>query len=107
MIYMFIASKVIDLVQVGLDYSKSVMIVTSKPKEIAAEIIRKLERGVTFFNAEGAYSQTKKKVVYSIVNRAQLTDIKEIIHQYDPEAFVAIGEISEVLGEGFANWKGH
>jgi uncharacterized membrane-anchored protein YitT (DUF2179 family) len=107
MIYMFIASKVIDLVQVGLDYSKSVMVVTHKHQEIASEIISKLERGVTYFVAEGAYSQSSKKVVYSIVNRAQLTQIKEIVRKYDPEAFVAIGEVSEVVGEGFASWKGH
>lgn len=107
MIYMFIASKVIDLVQNGLDYSKSVMIVTNKPEEIAAEIIKTLERGVTYFAAEGAYSQTPKKVVYSIVNRTQLTQIKEIVHSYDPDAFVSIADVSEVVGEGFAGWKGH
>lgn len=107
MIYMFIASKVIDLVQVGLDYSKSVMVVTAKHQEIASEIISKLERGVTYFVAEGAYSQNKKKVVYSIVNRAQLTQIKEIVHRHDPEAFLAIADVSEVVGEGFSGWKGH
>jgi len=107
MIYMFIASKVIDLVQAGLDYSKSVMIVTNKPEEIAAEIINTLQRGVTYFAAEGAYSQTKKKVVYSIVNRTQLTPIKEIVHRHDPDAFVSIADVSEVVGEGFASWKGH
>lgn len=107
MIYMFIAAKVIDLVQVGLNYSKSVMVVTAKPEQIAAEIIETVDRGVTYFEAEGAYTQTKKKVVYSVVNRAQLTQIKDIVHRHDPEAFVAVGDVSEVLGEGFASWKGH
>lgn len=106
-IYMFIATKIIDLIQVGLNYSKSVMIVTDKPEEITTEIINHLERGVTYFIAEGAYSKTQKKVVYSIVNRAQLTQIKEIVHRHDPEAFVAISDVSEVVGEGFASWKGH
>lgn len=107
MIYMFIASRVIDLVQVGLNYSKSVMVVTDRPEGIAAEIISKLERGVTYFVAEGAYSETKKKVIYSIISRTQLTQIKEIVQRHDPEAFMAIGDVSEVLGEGFASWKGH
>ena len=107
MIYMFIATKVIDLVQGGLDYSKSLIVVTDKPYEIASDIIKKLERGVTFFDAEGAYSGTKKKVIYCIVNRAQLTSAKEIIHGHDPQAFLAIGEVTEVLGEGFSKWKGH
>jgi uncharacterized membrane-anchored protein YitT (DUF2179 family) len=107
MIYMFIAAKVIDLVQVGLDYSKSVMVVTEQPEAIAADIIKILERGVTYFKAEGAYSQTNKKVIYSIVNRTQLTQAKEIIHKHDPEAFVSIADVAEVVGEGFKSWKGH
>jgi uncharacterized membrane-anchored protein YitT (DUF2179 family) len=107
MIYMFIASKMIDLVQVGLDYSKSVMIITDQSEQIAGEIIKKLERGVTYFVAEGAYSQSQKKVVYSIINRAQLTQLKEIVHRNDPQAFMAIGDVSEVVGEGFSSWKGH
>lgn len=105
MIYMFIASKIIDLVQVGLNYSKAVMIVTEKHEEISVEILQQLERGVTYFIAEGAYSKTPRKVIYSIVNRAQLTLMKDIIHKIDSNAFVAIGEVSEVLGEGFSQFK--
>lgn len=105
MIYMFIATKVIDLVQVGLNYSKSIMVVTDKPHVIAEDIIKNLGRGVTFFEAEGAYSKTTKKVVYSIVNRAQLSQVKEIIHKHDPAAFVTVGDVSEVVGEGFISWK--
>ena len=63
MIYMFIASKVIDLVQGGLDYSKSVMVITENYDVIADEIINKLDRGVTFFSAEGAYTKKSKKVL--------------------------------------------
>ena len=104
-IYMFIAAKVIDLVQVGLNYSKSIMVVTDKPHIIASEIIKNLGRGVTFFEAEGAYSKSTKKVVYSVVSRAQLSQVKDIIHKLDPDAFVTIGDVSEVLGEGFVSWK--
>ncbi|UWG99250.1 YitT family protein [Dehalobacter sp. DCM] len=107
MIYMFIAAKVIDLVQVGLDYNKSVLIVTEKPDAIAAEIIGCVNRGATFFHAEGAFSNTPKKVIYSVINRAQLTQVKEIVHRHDPDAFVSIGDVSEVVGEGFTPWKGH
>ncbi len=105
MIYMFIATKVIDLVQVGLNYSKSVMVITDKPHIIASDIIKSVGRGVTFFEAEGAYSKVNKKVIYSIVNRAQLSQIKEIIHRHDPDAFITIGDVSEVVGEGFIDWK--
>lgn len=106
-IYMFIATKVIDLVQEGMSHYKSVMIITSKPQEIAEDIMAKLDRGVTYFNASGAYSGETKRVVYSVISRTQLSQIKEIIHNRDAQAFVAISEIPEVVGEGFSSWKGH
>lgn len=107
MIYMFIATKVIDLVQVGLNYSKSVLVVTAKPEIIAADIIKNLSRGVTYFSAEGAYSQTSRKVIYTVVTRTQLSQLKDIIRKHDPEAFVTIADVSEVVGEGFNSWVGH
>lgn len=107
MIYMFIATKVIDLVQEGLNHSKSVLVVTTQPNTIAQDIMDKLDRGVTLFNAVGAYSGENKQVVYCIINRTEISQVKEIIHQRDPRAFLAISDIPEVVGEGFSAWKGH
>ncbi|MHB8075263.1 YitT family protein [Desulfosporosinus fructosivorans] len=107
MIYMFICTRVVDLVQVGLSHSKSVMVVTTHPQRIADEIMAKLERGVTLFEATGAFSGEAKKVVYCVINRAELSQIKEIVREQDPQAFVAISEVPEVVGEGFSTWKGH
>ncbi|KLU67905.1 hypothetical protein DEAC_c03120 [Desulfosporosinus acididurans] len=107
MIYMFIATRVVDLVQEGLSYSKSVMVVTSCPQEIANEIMSKLERGVTLFQATGAFSGESKQVVYCVINRTELSQLKEIVREQDPMSFVAISEVPEVVGEGFSSWKGH
>lgn len=107
MIYMFIATRVVDLVQVGLSHSKSVMVVTTNPQGIADAIMEKLDRGVTLFQATGAFSGEAKQVVYCVINRTELSQIKEIIREQDPLAFVAISEVPEVVGEGFSPWKGH
>ncbi|AFM42016.1 hypothetical protein Desaci_3109 [Desulfosporosinus acidiphilus SJ4] len=107
MIYMFIATRVVDLVQEGLSHSKSVMVVTSHPQRIANEIMSKLERGVTLFQATGAFSGESKQVVYCVINRTELSQLKEIVREQDPVAFVAISEVPEVVGEGFSSWKGH
>ncbi|MHB8124814.1 MAG: YitT family protein [Desulfitobacteriaceae bacterium] len=107
MVYMFIASKVIDLVQEGMNHSKSVMIVTCKPQQIAQEIMSRLERGVTFLNAIGAFSGEPKQIVYCVISRAELSQIKEIVREYDPLSFMAISEVPEVVGEGFSSWRGH
>ncbi|MFZ3131361.1 MAG: YitT family protein [Desulfosporosinus sp.] len=107
MIYMFIATRVVDLVQEGLSHSKSVMVVTSHSQIIADEIMAKLGRGVTLFQATGAFSGEAKQVVYCVINRTELSQIKEIVRKQDPQAFVAISEVPEVVGEGFSAWKGH
>lgn len=107
MIYMFIATRVVDLVQEGLSHSKSVMVVTTQAQRIADEIMAKLERGVTLFHATGAFSGEAKQVVYCVINRTELSQIKEIVRVQDPKAFVAISEVPEVVGEGFSPWKGH
>jgi len=107
MIYMFIATRVVDLVQEGLSVSKSVLVVTTQPQRIAEQIMAKLERGVTLFQAIGAFSGDAKQVVYCVINRSELSQIKEIVRDQDPQAFVAISEVPEVVGEGFSSWKGH
>lgn len=107
MIYMFIATRVVDFVQEGLSHSKSVMVVTTNPQGIAEEIMGKLERGVTLFQAIGAFSGEAKQVVYCVINRAELSQVKEIVRNQDPQAFLAISEVPEVVGEGFSSWKGH
>ena len=107
MIYMFIATRVVDLVQEGLSHSKSVMVVTAQPQRIADEIMAKLERGVTLFQATGAFSGEAKQVVYCVINRTELSQFKEIVRDLDPQAFLAISEVPEVVGEGFSTWKGH
>ncbi len=107
LIYMFIATRVVDLVQEGLSHSKSVMVVTTRPQTIAEEIMVKLGRGVTLFQATGAFSGEAKQVVYCVINRTELSQIKKIVLDQDPQAFLAISEVPEVVGEGFSSWKGH
>lgn len=107
LIYMFIATKVIDLVQEGVNPSKALLVISNEPQKIADEIMTKLERGVTFFNAVGAFSGEPKQVIYCIVRRTELSQVKEIIHKHDSRAFMAISEIPEVVGEGFSSWRGH
>lgn len=107
MIYMFIATKVIDMVQEGNNPSKSVLVVTRNPQPIAQEIMDKLGRGVTLFKAVGAYSGEDKEVVYCVVSRTQLSQVKGIIRQYDSHAFMSIIDVPEVVGEGFSPWRGH
>ncbi len=100
-IYMFIATRVIDLVQEGINHSKSVIIVSGKPQQIAQAIMSRLNRGVTFISGTGAFSGQPKNIIYCVINRAELSRIKDIVHEHDPQSFMAISEVTELSGKVF------
>lgn len=103
LIAMYIAYQIVDKVQEGIDQKKNVMIVSDKAEEMADVIMSTLNRGVTFLQAEGAYSKCNKKVIYCILTTTQISKLKEIIEEYDPKAFMTIQSIQEVQGTGFKN----
>ncbi|HFU3800155.1 TPA: YitT family protein [Streptococcus suis] len=96
-----VASKVIDFVTEGGYGSKGVMIVSQKSEQLAQAIDSEIERGVTFIKAQGFYSKTDINMIYSVIYKSQLQEMKELIHRIDPHAFITITDAHEVLGEGF------
>lgn len=97
----FIAFKTIDIVQQGLDESKSVWIISDQHEEIGDAINARLGRGVTYLVGEGAYTGDDKKVIFCVITRLEESKIKDIVNHYDNSAFVAIGNVSEVKGGRF------
>lgn len=94
----FVIYKTIDVVLDGLDDSKAVMVISNKPDEIAKIITHELSRGVTFIKGQGAYSGENKKIIYCIVNRLELSKIREAVVEHDKDAFITIENIHEVQG---------
>ena len=97
----FIASKVIDIVVLGMEESKSIYIISDEIEEIGQAIMNRLGRGVTYLHGEGAYTGNNKKVIFCIITRLEESKMKEIVRTIDTEAFLAIGNISEVKGGRF------
>ena len=97
-IYMFVCGRVINLVVKGFCDRKSIMIISDRADEIAAQILKHQGRGITFLEGEGAYFHQKKKVILSVISLTDLPKIKELILQCDSQAFVVIHETVEVLG---------
>lgn len=97
----FIAFKTIDIVQQGLDESKSVWIISDQHEEIGDAINARLGRGVTYLTGEGAYTGDDKKVIFCVITRLEEFKLKDIVNHYDKSAFVAIGNVSEVKGGRF------
>jgi uncharacterized membrane-anchored protein YitT (DUF2179 family) len=96
-----VSSKVIDLVQEGARSARSALIVSQRPDDVRQAILRDLERGVTILQGRGGYTQAERPVLLCAVQRNELSRLKRLIHQIDPAAFVIIGSVHEVLGEGF------
>ena len=100
-IALFITSKVIDGIVVGLDYAKEVTIISKSAPDISREIIKNLERGVTGVKCIGLYSGKENMMLVSVIKRNQIVKIKNIVQKYDKNAFVIVSEVKEVIGEGF------
>ena len=100
-IAVFLVTKVSDGLIEGLKFSKSVYIITDKPDSISAMIMSDLDRGVTGISAKGMYSGQEKLMLYCVLAKKQLVYLKEKIDEIDPQAFVIVGDVREVHGEGF------
>jgi uncharacterized membrane-anchored protein YitT (DUF2179 family) len=103
---MFLSMKVIDVIQEGISYAKAFYIISTKADEIAQAIMDDLERGVTLLEAKGGYTRESRSVVFCVVHRSQIFQMKSIVKDVDPQAFVILGDVYEVLGEGFKNFEG-
>ncbi|WP_168121297.1 YitT family protein [Paenibacillus sp. HB172176] len=97
----YIAFKMIDITIEGFDQSKSVWIISEKPREIGDALLSRLGRGVTYLNGEGAYSGNDKKVIFCVITRIEEAKLKSIVDDIDSGAFVAIGNIHDVKGGRF------
>ncbi len=97
----FIAFKTIDLTVQGLDDTKEVKIISDKSDEIAAVLMERLGLGVTFLKGTGGYSGESKPVLYSLISRFEVAELKAIIDEIDERAFVTISDIHEVMGGVF------
>jgi uncharacterized membrane-anchored protein YitT (DUF2179 family) len=94
----FIIFKTVDIVIEGLDESKSIMVISDKYEEIAHGIINQFNIGVTYIEGEGAYSGDYKKIVFCVVTRLELANLKNFILDIDSNAFIAIENVHEVHG---------
>ena len=92
------AIKAVDFIVEGLDKAKSAMIVTTKADAISDALSDAFGRGITHIGARGYYSGTDQTVIYFVVNRFQIAKMKALVTEADPDAFITISEVSDVLG---------
>lgn len=100
----FLCGKVMDMVVYRFDYSKVALIMTKEHQKIAEGINNRLDRGATFLHGEGSYTHQRLMVVLTAVKRQQITELKELVMEIDPNAFVIVQEAHQVLGDGFSQY---
>ncbi len=100
-ISIYIMGKMIDIVFEGVNFTKMMLIVSNKYKEIAKEVGEKLQRGSTGIYAKGMYTKEKKMMLFCVGARNEVARIKQIAVKIDPKAFVVIANARETWGKGF------
>lgn len=104
-ITVFISGKMVDAMVYRFDYSKVVLIISREYEAIAREIGIRLDRGATFLHGEGSYTHRETKVALAAVRKQQITELKELVMEIDPGAFVIVQEAHQVLGDGFSRYS--
>ncbi|MDM5209272.1 MULTISPECIES: YitT family protein [Cytobacillus] len=101
LIGLYVTSKTIDIVQVGLGRKKMALIITNRQDEVRDGILNKIDRGVTKLSAYGGYTDHERPVLMCVVDQTEFTKLKQLVQSIDPSAFIIVSDASEVLGEGF------
>ena len=104
-IVVFVCGQVIDAVVYRFDYSRVALIISKEHEAIVKAIDRKLERGATYLHGAGSYTKQDMEVVLTVVRKGQLAELKELVMDVDPNAFVIVQEAHQVLGDGFSDYS--
>ncbi|WP_025027025.1 YitT family protein [Caldalkalibacillus mannanilyticus] len=97
LVSIFVTGRVIDAIHTK-HIKLTLMIISAKGEEIKDELLSNVYRGITVVDGEGAYSKEQRKILFTVITRYELSEIKEMIQKIDPCAFVNITETVEVMG---------
>lgn len=101
----YVTGKAIDLTIEGGNYHKALFIISKEHEKIKQKILVDLERGGTYINGRGMYTDEEKQIIYTVVSRREVAILEQYIHSIDPNAFITIMDTREILGEGFQSLK--
>lgn len=93
----FAGLKTIDFIVEGIDRAKSAMIITTMPDEICEKLSEEFGTGTTKMDCEGGYLKQPKTIIYFVINRFQISRLKDIVHGIDPAAYVTITDVADVF----------
>ena len=101
-IAVYIGARAVDYIVDGLNTKRAITIISNHTTAIADKITGEMKRGATVLHGHGAYTKATKEVLYVVIGKLELMRLKSLVQETDPEAFVVIHEVHEVLGRGFS-----
>jgi len=98
---LYVSSKTIDAFLEGINFAKTLTIISNESSRIADRLMNEIGRGVTGLSGRGMYSGQEKTVLMCVIKRDEITQVLQVVRECDPLAFVLLNDTREVLGEGF------
>ncbi len=105
-ITLYVSGLVVDTTMEGAGTVRTALIISNQSEAVSQRILSEMERGVTVLEGAGAYTNEPRPVLYCVVTRSEVQQLKTIVHETDPKAFMVVGAAYEALGEGFQPLKG-
>jgi uncharacterized membrane-anchored protein YitT (DUF2179 family) len=103
LVFITTSAVVTDKVFLGLAKRQAVLVISSKWQDIVNEMTSNNRLGVTLLKGKGGYLGTEETILYSIIKRENIHSLKKIVSSHDPNAFVAIMDAADVIGENVGN----
>ncbi len=100
-ISLYFGARVIDIMLDGFDYARAFFIISEKQEEITKVVNEEMDRGGTLLHGKGIYTGKEREVLFAVVTRKEVTKLRDLVKDIDPQAFMIITNIHEVLGNGF------
>ena len=101
LVMLYVSGIVAEAVTEGSNVVRTMLIITDNPQPVTDTILHEMERGVTILEGTGAYTGLERTVLYCVVSRSEVSQVKALVREVDAKAFIVIGQAHEVLGEGF------
>jgi uncharacterized membrane-anchored protein YitT (DUF2179 family) len=105
LVVIYISGIAAEAVSEGQSVFRSAIIITSCYENVSQKILEELERGVTILSGKGGYTGNDRPVIYCVITRSEVNQLKELVKEIDPNAFMVIGTAHEALGNGFRPLK--
>jgi uncharacterized membrane-anchored protein YitT (DUF2179 family) len=101
LLVVYIGAKAIDFIVEGLDERVAVLIISNEPEQVLTNITEKMSRGLTVLDGHGGYTGQDKKVLYIVINKQEIVQLKHIIREIDEHAYVTVHSVHEMMGKGY------